>query len=446
MRRKSFLRKRGLVVIAIASALMLSACATDSESEQESGTGLVQVENTADDSENTTAGTDAEEEATESETETEEEATEEETESLTEEEQIYKDMVDRSLLSVGNNARMKAVMEKASAGEDVTIAYIGGSITEGYNAGTTEIYAKLSYEYFAETYGTGDNVSYVNAGLSGTPSTLGLIRSDRDLFAYEPDIIFIEFAVNDGSADRYAFDSLIMKALSQENEPAVVLLFSVIESGYTCQDDMASIGFYYSLPLISVKNAIWTEIEEGRMTWDDWSNDESHPNEYGQAVYADFIINYFKTVDAAETDEAVDVPEKLSLKKDLTSMTMMDKNNMTVDSTGSFVEGSGLSSFPEGWVKEAEATENESFTFTFTGTYLYVVYKDTTNTSYGSAEVYVDGELVATLEGNSSDGWNNPVAENVYRDDDAGTHTVEIRMAEGDEDKQFAILCFGFVE
>ncbi len=446
MRRKSFLRKRGLVALTMAAALMLSACATDSESEQESGTGLVLVENTADDSENTTAGTDAVEEATETETETEEEATEEETESLTEEEQIYKDMVDRSLLSVGNNARMKAVMEKASAGEDVTIAYIGGSITEGYNAGTTEIYAKLSYEYFAETYGTGDNVSYVNAGLSGTPSTLGLIRSDRDLFAYEPDIIFIEFAVNDSSADRYAYDSLIMKALSQENEPAVVLLFSVIESGYTCQDDMASIGFYYSLPLISVKNAIWTEIEEGRMTWEDWSNDESHPNEYGQAVYADFIINYFKTVDASETDEAVEVPEKLSLKKDLTSMTMMDKNNMTVDSTGSFVEGSGLSSFPEGWVKEADATDNESFTFTFTGTYLYVVYKDTTNTSYGSAEVYVDGELVATLEGNSSDGWNNPVAENVYRDDDAGTHTVEIRMAEGDEDKQFAILCFGFVE
>lgn len=378
--------------------------------------------------------------------ETESEKETQVTETLSEEEQIYKDMVDRSLLSQGNNARIKKVMERAAAGEDITIAYIGGSITEGYNAGTTEIYAKLSYEYFADTYGSRDTVHYVNAGLSGTPSTLGLIRSDRDVFEYEPDILFIEFAVNDSKADSRAYDSLIMKALRQENEPAVVLLFSVIESGYTMQDDMAATGFYYSLPLISMKNAIWPEIEAGRMTWDDWSKDESHPNEYGQAVYADFIINYLKTVDASETDEPAEVPEKLCLRQDLTSMQMMDKNNLTVDNAGSFAEKSGLSSFTEGWVKEASDTANEPFTFTFEGTFLYLVYKDTTNSSFGTAEVYVDGELAATLEGNSSDGWNNPVAECVFRQEEAASHTVEIRMAEGDEDKEFAILCFGFVE
>lgn len=367
-------------------------------------------------------------------------------ETLSEEEQIYKDMVDRSLLSKGNNARMKKVMERAAAGEDITIAYIGGSITEGYNAGTQEIYAKLSYEFFADNYGSRDTVHYVNAGLSGTPSTLGLIRSDRDVFEYEPDILFIEFAVNDSKADSRAYDSLIMKALRQENEPAVVLLFSVIESGYTMQDDMAATGFYYSLPLISMKNAIWPEIEAGRMTWDDWSKDESHPNEYGQSVYADFIINYLKTVDASETDEPAEVPEKLCLRQDLTSMRMMDKNNLTVDNAGSFVEKSGLSSFTEGWAKEASETANEPFTFTFEGTFLYLVYKDTKSSSFGTAEVYVDGELAATLEGNSSDGWNNPVAECVFRQDEAESHTVEIRMAEGDEDKEFAILCFGFVE
>lgn len=384
------------------------------------------------------------ERASAEETETEKET--QITETLSAEEQVYKDMIDRSLLSKGNNARMKKVMERAAAGEDITIAYIGGSITEGYNAGTTEIYAKLSYEYFADTYGSRDTVHYVNAGLSGTPSTLGLIRSERDVFAYEPDILFIEFAVNDSSADSRAYDSLIMKALRQENEPAVVLLFSVIESGYTMQDDMAATGFYYSLPLISMKNAIWPEIEAGRMTWDDWSDDESHPNAYGQSVYADFIIHYYKTVDALEADEPVEVPEKLYLRQDLTSMQMMDKNNLTVDSTGSFAEKSGLSSFTEGWVKEASETANEAFSFTFDGTFLYLVYKDTTSSAYGTAEVYVDGELAATLEGNSSDGWNNPVAECVFRQDEAASHTVEIRMAEGDEDKEFDILCFGFVD
>lgn len=39
----------------------------------------------------------------------------------------------------------------------------------------------------------------MNAGLSGTPSKLGILRLDRDVLAYEPDICFIEFAVNDGT-------------------------------------------------------------------------------------------------------------------------------------------------------------------------------------------------------------------------------------------------------
>ncbi len=420
----------------LAAVLLMTGCTAGSGSPASETTESVTQEQSADEQTETSREETTAEEAT----------TPQETESLTAEEQIYRDMVDRSLLTMGNNYRMKQVIERAQAGEDITIAYIGGSITEGYNAGTEEIYAKLSYEYFADTYGSRDTVHYVNAGLSGTPSTLGLIRSDRDVFAYEPDILFIEFAVNDSQADSRAYDSLIMKALSQENAPAVVLLFSVIESGYTMQDDMGATGFHYSLPMISVKNAIWPEIQEGRMTWADWSNDESHPNEYGQAVYADFIINYYKSLDASETDEPAELPEKLALRQDLTSMEMMDKNNLTVESTGSFAEKSGLSSFPDGWMKEASETENEPFTFTFEGTFLYVVYRDTASATYGSAEVYVDGELVYTLEGNSSDGWNNPVAECVFRQEEAQSHTVEIKMAEGDADKAFAILCFGFVE
>ncbi len=363
---------------------------------------------------------------------------------LTEEEQIYQDMLERSLLNAGNNYRMKQVMEKAMRGEDVTIAYIGGSITEGYNAGTTEIYAKLSYEYFAETYGTGDNVHYVNAGLSGTPSMLGLIRSERDIFSYEPDLVFIEFAVNDGGTnyDLSSYEALLRRALSQSEDTAVILLFSVTEGGYTCQTNMSLIGFQYQVPMISVKNALDPEFNAGRMVWTDWSDDYVHPNATGQALYAAFIEYYWQCVDASETDEAMELPD-LYKSMDVTGMTMMDLENLNVTSLGSFTEGTNHSAFKNGWTKTIEATENEAFTFTFTGDYLYVVFLDTTNENYGSAEVYVDGEKVATLDGCSSDGWNNPVTQVVYYQKDQGEHTVEIKMAEGDEDKRFQILCFG---
>ena len=108
-------------------------------------------------------------------------------------------MYDKAMVSYGNTSMMQNVIKKAQSGEKVTVAYLGGSITEGISAGADGCYAKLTYDYFAQKFGTGDNVQYVNAGLSGTPSKLGILRLDRDVLAYEPDICFIEFAVNDGT-------------------------------------------------------------------------------------------------------------------------------------------------------------------------------------------------------------------------------------------------------
>ena len=43
----------------------------------------------------------------------------------------YNKMIVRSLLNRGNNRRLKKAIEKAEKGEDITIAFIGGSITQG---------------------------------------------------------------------------------------------------------------------------------------------------------------------------------------------------------------------------------------------------------------------------------------------------------------------------
>ena len=134
---------------------------------------------------------------------------------------------------------------KVRGGEEVTSAFSSGVIAEGDNAGTTEIYGKLGYDYIGKKYGTGNNVHYVNAGLSGTPSILGLIRSDRDIFIQEPDLLFIEFAVNDGSSsiDSTGLESLIQKALHYDEELAVIFLYSVTDQGYTDKANVNVIAF-----------------------------------------------------------------------------------------------------------------------------------------------------------------------------------------------------------
>ncbi len=74
----------------------------------------------------------------------------------------YEKMVARSLISTGNNYRMKKALEKANKGQELIMVYLGGSITEGYNGGPNGCYAKLSYDYFSQTFGTGNNVKYIN--------------------------------------------------------------------------------------------------------------------------------------------------------------------------------------------------------------------------------------------------------------------------------------------
>ena len=135
----------------------------------------------------------------------------------------YDEMVQRSLLSLGNPARIQKVLEKARAGEDITIAYIGGSITEGLDVKPAERYVTLSYHEFEENYCSGGKVTCVNAGLSGTPSNLGCIRLQRDVLDHTPDIVFVEFAVNDSQdiMQKQYFESMLRTILLEPQEPAV---------------------------------------------------------------------------------------------------------------------------------------------------------------------------------------------------------------------------------
>ena len=363
------------------------------------------------------------------------------TEELSLEEQMIRD----SLVSTGNNYRLNRFIEKARAGEDVTVAFIGGSITEGYNAGTTEIYAKLVYDYLSGTYGTGDNVHYVNAGLSGTPSLLGLIRSERDVFSYEPDLVFVEFAVNDGSSaeDTLGFENLLRKALLYESEPAVIVLYSVTEEGYNAQTNMAPITWHYDLPSVSVKNAIWSHIEDGTFLWKDWSNDSAHPNASGQLLYSKFIISLIETMLAEEPDTSYDVSLESFKAKDYTGTCLVDRENNTdrieITSLGDWAEqGDGVSAFSNGWLLPAGG--EEAFTFTYTGTALFLVYKDNAeNANYCTVDIYVDGEHVHELDGSTSDGWGNPVPAVIVTDKESTTHTVTIKRQDGSEGK-FAVL------
>lgn len=376
------------------------------------------------------------------------------------------EMIKRSLMQTGNNYRLKKAIEKARNGEEVIIAYIGGSVTEGEGAKPNMYcYAYQSYMYFQDTFANGgDNVKFVNAGMSGTPSTIGMIRYDRDVVEVagaEPDILFVEFSVNDGDDPTQGdcYESLVVDALKSEKQPAVVLLFAVFKSQWNLQSRLAPVGQHYDLPMISIKDAIVPELNSGAMTDADFFADVYHPNNNGHQIMAECINYMFDVVDrevASTTD--ITIPDNPRIGNSFVGVQMIDSTTTDADikisagafngkdsTIGGFQHTPGAKTFPDNWMKISSAT-GDSFKMELTCKNLILLYKSSNSQSFGKAEVYVDGNKVATLNGYAAGGWNNPLLKILINDDTAAKHTVEIKMAADNEGKAFTIYGFGYTE
>ena len=375
----------------------------------------------------------------------------------------YDAMLDTSVLSTGNNERLKKVIEKARNGEDVYLAAIGGSVTEG--AGATNMkegYAYQFFQQFKEVYGVngGENVHVVGAGLGGTPSSLGVIRYERDVIEeleHLPDIVIIEYAVNDYAevTGGRAYESMVNEILSEENDPAVILLFAVFQNKWNIQTDYIPVGNHYELPMVSIKDAIVKPYQEAKITDPEFFADQYHPTSSGHTIMSDCLMRLLKVVDEEEADAAYTKPETgrktLSFvgTKMITSQTTdvdIEKGSFTaVDSTVQGFMKTFQSSFPLNW-KHDKSAGNDSFVMKLTCKNLLLNYKTTSSATFGSAEVYVDGALKMTLNGMISGGWNNSNVVLILDEEVAGEHTIEIRMVEGQEDKEFTILAFGYTQ
>jgi len=201
------------------------------------------------------------------------------------------EMFARSVVSPGDSTRLKRVFAKAARGEPITLGFIGGSITQG----PARNYAAQIATWWGQRFPNA-SLSVVNAGLAGTGSLLGAFRVGVDLLSKDPDLVIVEFAVNDASADADAYEGLLRHILDHRTAPAALLLFMMWEKGGNMQPMQAPIGKHYDVPMISFRDALWPEIEAGRLAWRDVIVDVVHPNDLGNRYAASFCTNFFEKV------------------------------------------------------------------------------------------------------------------------------------------------------
>ena len=365
-------------------------------------------------------------------------------------------LISESLFSLGSTERFRKVFEKAKNGEEITVAYIGGSITEGYTVKPEECWAYLTHRWLCEKYPDA-KINYVNAGLSGTPSTLGLIRCERDVIepCGEPDIVFVEFAVNDDSSavTKEAYESLVRKLLLLDSAPAVSLIFMRTDNGYSCQDWQREVGYLYHLPMISVNDALSHAIDNGDMTWANYSNDGAHPNPEGCKMIAS-MVEYMLDAAAGDRETYREYEESAPIDdvnavvpiygSDFVNMHLTDAAELEPVDAGEYTVTEALAAFPNAWTRKGG--ENEGITFDMEFDDLFMVYHCNKSKHYGTAEVYVDGELKTEVVSNAADGWSNPVPQLITRGEGKTSHTVEVKIKGDGEKVYFGILAFGFTD
>ena len=352
------------------------------------------------------------------------------------------DMIRRAVVNPGNTARLADAMKRAQAGEKITIGTIGGSITQGTAASTTdERYANRALQWWAKAFPKAQ-LDFVYAGIGATDSYIGVHRVDADLLSKKPDVVIVEFSVNDTDAalNLQTYDSLVRKILQAENHPAVILLFTTQEDGTSLQDTHMQIGSSYNLPMISYKNAVLPEIEAGKFTWKDISPDNIHPNSVGHGIIGELLWCYFNSVyaklDQIDTSDltftAPPVTRDLYAKGQL-----LDSKTLTPKTMQGFEQAKVSNQFPNDWTTK----EGGELTFEVTGSNIGVLYYKTVDGKSGQYCVYVDDRLIQVLDGDFTGGWGNYAqAQQVYTSDTPSTHTVTIKQLEGTDLTQFTVL------
>ncbi|NOU66082.1 hypothetical protein GC096_18765 [Paenibacillus sp. LMG 31461] len=199
---------------------------------------------------------------------------------------------------------LEGFVNKLKSGLEITIAFIGGSVTVGAGASGEDhtSYRSLICEYLKRKFPQ-IAFNFINAGIGGTDSTFGAYRLKSQIFQeLEIDLLFVEFAVND-SGNRTesirAMEGIVRHSRRLHPMIDIIYLYTPIKTaielfkvnGITQENiyNHEEVAVYYQLPSVNIAKQIYRLIEADELVWHDLSSDDVHPNDVGHVLYAHYV-------------------------------------------------------------------------------------------------------------------------------------------------------------
>jgi lysophospholipase L1-like esterase len=214
------------------------------------------------------------------------------------------------------------VAAKLAAGKPVAIAYFGGSITAANG------WRVKSLAWFQQQYPRSE-FHEINAAIGGTGSDLGVYRCGHDVLEHKPDLVFIEFAVNDGGADPLQIQRCMEGIVRQtwSADPATDICYVYTLTGGMLGDFkdghfpraasvMESLADHYAIPSVhfgvevSARERAGTLVFRASKPSDDerkalgdkllFVEDDVHPTDAGHDLYTQILTRHLPALLAGE--------------------------------------------------------------------------------------------------------------------------------------------------
>jgi len=337
----------------------------------------------------------------------------------------------RAIVEPGDQARLRHVMIRAQAGEPITVGVIGGSITQGARASAQEkCWGALTADWWRTAFPK-SSVTFVNAGIGATASDLGAHRVRRHLLDKKPDVVVVEYAVNDSGNPftEETLEGLLRQILAEPQQPAVVLFFTLDQNGNNRQAEHERVGRHYGLPMVSLKNALWPEVQAGKIAWTDFEADEVHPNDLGHAYCSQLLAGLFEQVKRdLPKDSALPAipPVPRPLLSDLFEHTnLYTSETLPPVRNEGWVKGPNDPMFGTGWKTDQPGSELE---FAVEGEAISVLFWRIKG-PMGRAEAWVDNREPVTLEAWFGADWGGYTPfQLIARDLAPGKHTLKLTV------------------
>lgn len=347
--------------------------------------------------------------------------------------------------------RLKNLMKRAANGESLVIGFLGGSITQGSLSSTPKTcYAYLVYEWWKKSFPNAA-FSFVNGGIGGTTSHYGGARAWKDVLCYRPDIVTVDFSVNDDANEFFeeTYEGTLRRLLMAPSAPAVVVLNNVFyDTGKNAQDYHNRVADHYGIPHVSIKDTVYPDVESGKIVRADITPDNLHPNDKGHRLVADEICKLLDSI-KAEVEEAIageniedksmKTEESILLPEPLTENAYEHSRLIQIQDNEAILDGflvdpiekkGMLDIFKNGWTA---AHTNDKISFEIECSCLAVQYRKSVQQPVPKAKAVIDGDEAhaVILDGNFTEDWGDCLyLEPLLHHAEKKVHRIEITVTD----------------